>query len=352
VLSRSRLPLTTACVALAALACSDALEQDTAAGLVVAVVNARSNTVSLVDATRLTAGTPLDLAPSSSTARSIAARGNVILVPLGDANAVGVVWFGMGPPSAPSFILLRSGSGATGVAIVDDSLAWVANPGLNTATRINYRTGDTLPQRSVGAAPRAVVSVDDFVFVVNSNMPGLVPVGPSWLSRFHCCGAGVTDSIPLTGTNARYATLGTDGLLYVVLAGTPGAADGKLSIVDPVAGRELAVVNGLGESPGPAVYHPSGRLLVASTTHGILEVNTLTRSVTRGPGDAIKPEGAAIAALALDPRGRVYAAAAGSCAGPGVLHILSAPPAYRVIETVGLGVCPSAAVLAAVPVAP
>jgi hypothetical protein len=335
--------------ALAAAACSDALEQDTAAGLVVAVVNARSNTLSLVDATRLTAGAPVDLAPSSTTARSLDARGNVILIPMGDADAVRVVWFGMGPPSAPSFILLPNGSGATGVAIVDDSLAWIANPGLNTATRINYRTGDTLAQRPVGIAPRAAVGVNDVVFVVNSNTPALVPAGPSWLSRFHCCGASITDSIPLTGTNARYATLGTDGLLYVVLAGTPGAGDGKLSIVDPAAGRELAVLNGLGESPGPAVYHPSGRLLVASATNGILEINTLTRSLTRGPGDGIRPEGNGIAALALDPRGRVYAAAAGSCAGPGVLHILSAPPAYRPIETVGLGVCPAAAVLAAVP---
>ncbi|HEV8304788.1 MAG TPA: hypothetical protein VGQ25_07515 [Gemmatimonadales bacterium] len=348
---RPHLAFTTACVALAALACSDALEQDTAAGLLVAVVNSRSNTLSLVDATRLTARAPLDLTPSSSTARSIDARGDVILVPMGDADAVRVVWIGLAPPSAPSVILLPSGSGATGVAIVNDSLAWVANPDLNSATRINYRTGDTLAQRPVGLAPRAVVAVNDFVFVVNSNAPaGAPPAGPSWLSRFPCCDAGPTDSIPLTGTNARFATLGTDGLLYVVLAGTPGAGDGKLAIVDPVARRELAVLDGLGESPGPAVYHPSGRLLVASATQGILEINTLTRSITRGPGDGIKPGGDGVAALALDPRGRVYAAAPGSCAAPGTLHVLSAPPAYGAIETVGLGVCPAAAVLAAVPV--
>ncbi len=345
-----RLNRVAALAAVAALGCSDALQQDSAAGLVVAVVNSRSNTLSLVDATRLTAAAPLDLAPSSSTAGSIDARGTVILVPMGDADAVRVVWLAQGPPGAPSFITLPSGSGATGVAIVNDSLAWIANPGLNSATRINYRTGDTLAQRPVGVVPRAVVAVNAFVFVVNGNAPGGVPAGPSWLSRFPCCDVGPTDSIPLTGTNARYATLGTDGLLYVVLAGTPGAGDGKLSIVDPVARRELAVLNGLGESPGPAVYHPSGRLLVASATQGILEINTLTRSITRGPGDGIRPGGLGISALALDPRGRVFAAAAGSCAAPGILHILSAPPAYGAIETVGLGVCPVAAVLAAVPV--
>ncbi len=338
--------------ALAAAACSDALEQDTTAGQVIAVVNAGSNTLSLVDATRFTTGTPVDLELSSSTAASIDARGQVILVPLGDADAVRVVWFGLGPPSSPSFILLPSGSGATGVAIVNDSLAWIANPGLNSATRINYRTGDTVAQRPVGVAPRAAVAVGDFVFVVNSNAPGGVPAGPSWLTRFHCCGATALDSIALTGANARSATLGTDGLLYVVLAGTPGAGDGKLSIVDPALRREVAVLNGLGESPGSVVYHSSGRLLVASATEGILEVNALTRAITRGPGDGIKPGGNGVSALALDARGRVYAAAAGGCAAPGVLNVLSAPPAYRAIETVGVGTCPSAAVLAAVPVVP
>jgi hypothetical protein len=137
--------------------------------------------------------------------------------------------------------------------------------------------------------------------------------------------------------------------LYVVCAGTSGAGDGKLSIVDPVARREVAVLNGLGESPGPAVYHPSGRLLIASRTEGILEVSTLTRTVTRGPGGGLKPSGDGIAALAVDPRGRVYALAPGACASPGVVHVLSAPPDYRSLRTVTVGVCPAAAALAAVP---
>src|SRR3989475_6699393 len=43
--------------------------------------------------------------------------------------------------------------------------------------------------------------------------------------------------------------------------------------------RSVVVINGLGELPGPAVFHPSGRLLIASEQEGILEVNTLTRSL-------------------------------------------------------------------------
>ncbi len=349
-LLRPRLSLTTGILALAALACSDALEQDTTAGLVIAVVNTGSNSLSFVNATSFTSGFAVDLTPPTGTPASLDTRGALVLVPMGTADAVRA--FSFGTISGPSIIALPTNSGATGVAIQSDSFAWVANPNLNSVTRINYRTGDTLPQVAVGAVPVALAIVGTRVFVVNSNAPGATPAGPSWLTPFNCCGLSIRDSIPLTGTNARSITLGGDGFLYVVLAGTPGAADGKLSIVDPTTRREVAVLNGLGESPGPAVYHPSGRLLVASATEGILEVNTLTRTVTRGPGNGIKPSGDGIAALALDPRGRVYAVAPGACVSPGVVHILSGPPDYREIGTVTVGVCPAAAALAAEPFAP
>jgi len=350
VLFRPRLPLTTAILALAALGCSDALEQDTTAGLLIAVVNRTSNSVSFVDATRFSAGPVADLAPPTGTPETVDARGTIVVVPLGDADAVRIVSSGTAPPPGPAVIALPAGSGAAGVAIQSDSFAWVGNPALNSVTRVNYRTGDTAAQVPVGVAPRAIAVAGTRVFVVNSNAPGGTPAGPSWLTSFDCCALTTKDSIPLTGANARFAALGADGFLYVILAGTPGAGDGKLSIVDPAGRREVAVVNGLGESPGPAVYHPSGRLLVASPTEGILEVSTLTRAVTRGPGDGFKPAGDGIAALALDPRGRVYAVAPRACLSPGVVHILSAPPGYRDISVVTVGVCPAAAALAAAPV--
>ena len=333
--------------ALVAGACSDALEQDATAGLVIAVVNTGSNSLSFVNATSFTSGLVAGLTPPTGTPATLDARGSLVLVPMGAANALRVYSFGT--LSGPTIIALPTNSGATGVAIRSDSFAYVANPNLNSVTRVNYRTGDTLPQTAVGAAPQALVLVGTRIFVVNSNAPGGTPAGPSWLTSFDCCTFTTKDSIPLTGANARTATLGSDGLLYIVLAGTPGAADGKLSIVDPATRREVAVLNGLGESPGPAVYHPSGRLLIASATEGILEVNTLTRSVARGPGNGIKPSGDGIVGLAVDPRGRVYAVAPGACVAPGKVHVLSAPPDYRRLTTVTVGVCPAAAALAAVP---
>src|SRR3989454_9576272 len=153
----------------------------------------------------------------------------------------------------------------------------------------------------------------------------------------------VLPTISLTGTNAQFAVVGEDSLLYVVDRGSPGARDGKLSIVDPVTNNEVVVINALGELPGPAVFHPSGRLLVASEQEGILEINTLTRTVVRGVGAGRKPGGRGIAALALDQRGRIYALDRGDCTAPGVVHVLSAPPDYADLETVSVGACPSAA---------
>jgi hypothetical protein len=161
-----------------------------------------------------------------------------------------------------------------------------------------------------------------------------------------------TDTIPLTGTNAQFAVLGADGLIYIVDRGAAGQADGRLSIVDTASRSEVAVINGLGELPGPAVYHPSGRLLIAGGANGIMEINTLTRTLTRGPAAGLKPGGDSVVALAVDQRGRVYAVAPRGCGGPGLVYVLSAPPAFTQMKAVAVGTCPRAAAVAFSPAIP
>ena len=341
-----------------AAACSDALEQTSSAGQLIGVVNASDRTLSVISATDFSVRTR-SWQIGSATPRTIDGHGPFFVVPLGSGNAVGVSSFYMCPPNASSLCVvpdytlpLAPGSGATGVAIQDDSIAWIANPNLNTVTRLNYLSGDTTSV-AVGATPQAVAIVGTRVFVVNSNLVGATPAGPSWLTSFDCCGVRTTDSIPLTGVNARFATVGDDSMLYVVASGHVGGADGKLSIVDPVTQSESAVLNGLGELPGAAAFHPAGaRLLIASTMEGILEVNTSIRTITRGPQadtPGFKPEGDGVSGLAIDLRGRVYAVAPGTCAANGVVHVLSAPPDYDEVHTVTVGVCPTTAAVAATP---
>jgi DNA-binding beta-propeller fold protein YncE len=340
-------------VLILATGCSDALEQTSSAGQVIGVVNAGDRTLSLISATDFTVSTR-DWQTGSASPRTIDGRGRAFVVPLGPADAVGVNLLFRCPPDAlalcvrPDYVLpLAAGSGATGVAIQDDSIAWIANPNLNTVTRLNYLDGDTVSV-PVGVHPQAVAIVGPRVFVVNSNLVGSTPAGPSWLTSFDCCGVRTTDSIPLTGANAQFAVVGDDSLLYVIAAGHGAAADGKLSIVDPIARTEVAVLNGLGERPGAVAFHPTGsRLLIASLTEGILEVNTSIRAITRGPGNGVKPGGDGVVGLAIDLRGRVYAVDPVGCDVPGVVHVLTAPPDYREIKIVPVGNCPTTAAVAA-----
>jgi len=329
-------------------ACSDALEQTTSAGQVVVAVNTVSDTLSLVDVGDYTV-TTLAVPPNRAVPRSVAVSGSLLAVPGGDSASLAVFDFSSGGSPVISRYSLPTGSGATGAAFDGDSVVWVANPDRNSVTRVRLQTGDTATF-TVGMYPQAVAFANDFVFVVNGNLVGGSPAGPSWISvRLRSGARPPVDSIPLTGLNARFVTTGADGLLYVVDAGRVGKADGRLSIVDPTTLVEQAVLNGLGESPGPAIYHPSGRLLIASRSNGILEVNTSTRMLTRGPGGGIQITGTVLAALTLDQSGRVYAFDQKDCAQPGAVHVLSAPPEYEDLTQVSVGVCPSAAATMLVP---
>src|SRR3989454_5223521 len=237
-------------LALAA-ACSDALEQTSSSGQVIAVVNS-NHTVSFVAAADLSVRT-VDL-QAGGAAITAAGRGSTVGVPLGSADSVAVInnaglcTTGLCVRPVVVFPLAR-GSRATGVVIEDDSIAWVANPKLNTVTRLNFLSGDTA-SFPVGVYPQAVALVRGRLFVANGNVVNGAPMGPSWLSSLPCCGGSSVDSIPLSGANARFLAVGDDSLLYVVNSGHPTRGDGKLSIVDPASRTELAVINGLGEAPG------------------------------------------------------------------------------------------------------
>jgi streptogramin lyase len=320
------------------------LEKDTTAGQIVAVANTGSNAMTLVSATHFT-GTNLPVGRPFATPASIAARDSFLLTPLGGGDSVAVTHLFAAGGGVIQFVTLPAGAQASAIAIQDDSLAWVAEPGLDRVQQINYLTFDTTARTAAGAGASAAVVADGRVWAVNAN-------GSSITVRLTSGASNAIDTIPLSGSNARFAVLGADGLIYVVDRGAQGQADGRLSIIDTATRSEVAVLNGLGELPGPVVYHPSGRLLIAAGANGILEINTLTRSLTRGPAAGLLPGGDSIVALAVDQRGRVYAVAPRGCSGPGTVHVLSAPPAYTELKAVAVGTCPRAAAVAFSPAIP
>lgn len=341
---RPRLPLTTGILALVALGCSDALEQDTTAGQVVLVADSTLSNVTLVSATRFTATSVPAGGPFAAPVR-MTARDSFLLFPVGGGDSLAVLRLLGGGGAARSFIGLGTGARAVGsIGIQSEGIAWVPFAGQDRVMQVDWLAGDTLASATTGPRPMGAVVVGQGLFVVNANAVNDTPAGPSSITWLSLGTPAPPDAIPLTVTNAQFLVPGLDALLYVVGRGGAGQGDGRLSIVDPGTRTELAVVNGLGELPGPAVYHPSGRLLIASITEGILEVNTLTRTLERGAGTGFKPMGDGVAALAVDQHGRVYAVSA-SCA-PGVVRVLSAPPTYRVLHTVPIGSCLRAAAVA------
>src|SRR3989442_5958392 len=195
--------------------CSDALEKTSSAGQVTGVINAFD--LSLVSATDFSV-TTRSWPGTTANPSAIAGGGRAFVVTLEQANGVRVSLLVTCPPdpvalcARPDYVLpLRAGSEPDGVAIQDDSIAWIANRALNSVTRLNYFTGDTTSV-AAGVFHGAVVLVVSRPFVVNSNLVGGIPAGPSWLTSFECCGVRTPDSIPLTGFAARLAVLGDDGL--------------------------------------------------------------------------------------------------------------------------------------------
>lgn len=317
---------------LAVVGCSDALEQTTPVGQEIVVLDGQSTSLTLVNAGDFSV-TSLPLLFAVSGAPRIAGRGSVILVPGGGHDSLQILVLGGSGKVVPV-------GSPVSAAFQDDTLAWVTDSAFDALVQVNVRAAQKVVSPAIGTGPVAAAVVDSQVFSAHKT----------WLTAIKIAGASTPDSIPLSGTDAHFVVVGDDSLLYVVERGDSGLANGRMSVVDPGAREELVVINGLGERPGPGVFHPTGRILIASATEGILEINSLTRSVIRGPGAGIKPGGHGVVALSLDNRGRVYAVAAGTCGGaPGTLYVLSPPPDYNVITTVALGTCPVASTVAEMP---
>jgi hypothetical protein len=338
-------------------ACSDALDQDTTAGQVIAVAEGQPSTVSLVSAGNFAVSQTIALPAGASG--PVSGLENALIVPI--VGGVAVIDLAQSVTAVSGIVSLAPSGISRGSAIQDDAVAWLtydmtappaAKP--HAVWRVNYRTGDTASV-GFGANPKAVALAAGHIFVVTVGAGDV-----SWLTVLDTAlttgspRITVVDSIPLTGLNARGITLGGDGYLYVASGGPltgGGATPGRLSIVDPLLRLEVAVVNGLGEGLGAPVYHPSGRILIPSSD-GIVEVNPATRSLTRGPSNGVKPDGDSPNVLVVDQRGRLYALVdhcADPGAPPGAVHVLSPPPEYTLRTTIRIGSCPVGAATAAIP---
>jgi hypothetical protein len=317
---------------------------------VLLAVNSTANTLSIVPVEHPEDAVQVPLGGTTPTPVGVSARGGIAIVPLGLDNAAAVV--DLRDAQVMRLVPLPANSGATGSAIVDDSIAYVANPNLNTITRINYLTGTTSPEVPVGRYPQGIIFTRGKIFVLNGNLDETFsPAGPSWLTVIDPATnapADGVDSIPLTGDgNAGFGDVAGDGLLYVMNTGSFFEGEGRLSIVDPVDRSEVASFSGFGTGPGNLAADGGSRIFVSSFAEGLMEFDTDSNKVVLGADEGIPiPSNSAVA---VDSHGRVYGIEAGPCRGGqrGKAHVLDAN--LKEVRTILLGECPSGVVMVMIP---
>jgi hypothetical protein len=313
---------------------------------VVVVLNANAATLSLIPIATPTQVATVPLGASDVQPVAVTTRGAVALVPLRAQDAIAVIDLRAG--QLVNTVSLAPGSGVAGAALISDSIAYVSNANLQTVTRVDLSTGDTI-SLAVGRTPQQITFTRGRLLVINANLDDQgKPAGESWISVIdpaaNLTGA-VTDSIPLFGPgNARFSTVAGDGLVYVVQDGDPALDEGRLSVVDPVERTERASFGGFGFGPGDLSSDGGDRLLISSRTEGLMEFDTGERRVVRGEGNGVAIPGNS--GVAVDSNGRIYALEAG-CSANGLVHILR--PDFSEIRTVPVGQCASQVLLARVP---
>ncbi len=319
-----------------AMACADPEAPLPAPAEVVLIVNSIESSLSVVPVNATGSTYTIPLGGTTPTPVGVSAFLGYAIVPMGVDHAATVVDLAAG--SVSRVVPLANGSFATGSAIVDDSIAYVANPGLNTVTRINYLTGDTASV-AVGVYPQGVIVTRGKVYVLNGNLVNYAVAGPGWITVIdpitNARAVGI-DSIPLpVPGNPQFAVVAGDGRIYVMNVGNY-VDDGRLSIVDPVARVELANFGGFGPGPGDVATDGGDRLFISSFTEGLMEFDIVTRTVVRGAGDGIPiPDNSGVA---VDSDGRIYAISAGCGGGAGgEAHVLRSDLTQR--EVIPLGIC-------------
>ena len=310
-----------------------------------AVANSQGNSVSVVPVDQSESPTAIQLGSPRGRAMSLAAVDRYAIVPLGDIDEVAVL--DLQQRILVHRIVLPAGSGLTGAIMLDDSIGYVASSSRNTVTRINALSRDTA-EVAVGVSPQGFAFARGRLFVLNANLDSTgEPIGASWLTVINpatnALAPGI-DSVPLAGPGyAAFATVGGDGLIYIVNRGRSTTAEGRLSIVDPLERKEVASFAGLGLQPGQVATDGGARVFVSSLAEGLLEFNTDSNAVIMGEGEGIAiPTNSGVA---VDSDGRVYAIESGGCGlgQPGIAHVLDEQlEEDRLIQ---LGRCPAEALV-------
>ena len=275
---------------------------------------------------------------------TMAVRGNLAAVPLGIVPAVAVVDLKEG--ELVMTVPLPDGSGATGVAFLNDSIVLAANPNLNSVTPINVFAGTSGGDIEVGRYPQAVVVEGGRAFVLNAELEFFAPDGPATVSVIDIESLQVTSTVTLSGENAAAGGVGPDGRLYIVNSGSFGSANGSLSVVNLTSLAEVGHHPGFGEFPGSLALGPSANAFVGAFSYGVAVWDTSLDAFILGPAEAVAPGGiASTSGVGFDGAGRLYTLTP-DCENPSTANRHDG--AFDVDVIIPVGICPFAIAFTAI----
>src|SRR6188508_327379 len=137
---------------------------------IVVVLNTTGATLSLVPVTAPTQISTVPVGASDVMPVSVATRGATAVVSLRARSALAVV--DLREQQLVNTIKLQPGSILAGAALINDSIAYVANSNLNTITRVDLVTGDTA-SLAVGNTPEQMAFTRGRLLVMNANLDSL-----------------------------------------------------------------------------------------------------------------------------------------------------------------------------------
>lgn len=294
------------------------------------VVNSLENSITVIPvddaAARFTIGVSAEGSPTT-----VAASGGTAVVPLGIFPYAAVV--DLAGRRVAHTVALPAGSGATGVAFLNDSIALVANSNLNSVTPVNTRRGTAGAQIPVGAFPQAIVAAGGRAYVLNGELENYAPARPGTISIIDGT-LRVAGTVQLSGLNPQAGAFGPDGRLYVINAGEFTGENGSLSVVDVGTGRETSHHTGFGSFPGSVAVGPEGLVHVGVYTTGVRVWDPSTRAF-RGMNSQGTPP---VSGLGFDFAGRFYTVNPGTCSAEGTLYRLGSE--FGVEQQTPTGICP------------
>jgi hypothetical protein len=224
---------------------------------------------------------------SSSTVSPVglSLRGRLAAVPLGNAASVALI--NLQTASVQRFFTFASGN-ATGSVFVDDTTIVAANSTLGIVGRMTVgQTSDAIGATApVGPQPTAIAFAGGRVLVISANLDAnFVPIGNGIVTAIDAKTMQVVGEVSTGGPNSTDATVGPDGLLYVVNTGDY-VGQGSLTIVNP-ATMQAAIVPNMGVGPGAISIDANGLAYISSFFSGTIVWNTKTRTFVRGPDSPV-----------------------------------------------------------------